>query len=1119
MNVYLKRLLISYLTLYFVFSPYIPILYAADPVDFSAPSAEGRALAEQMLGEGLGTIQNGSIKSNGIENKELDKPANQTLIEEIKKEIGKVKDDLSNDIFNVKVKDHYSDLETKTGTANNISEYQHLAGADAFQMINQDIKGIRVDGSIDRKSDIQEFKDGYYRAATRFNGAEFMENCEKESGNEYITEKKIVIREHECEKWQENRSVYYANKHWQIEPVFDVNPAIYTNTFLWSEWNDPEECLPLVGDPEALFENGCVMVSYRISERSALNSFTLADPAESHGTFSFAYSFRYENTKEGINANESGNITTNIYNIVNQTVDVCQEQREECRNVCDDDYLDCRDTCDVAIEPCRDTCDTNSFPCLTGCDDAESNCLANCGLPITVQNCENAYKQALVDAEAWYNSCTSDPDFIFRGHCLELYEDIKINKKNDYDSCLAGIDGLSKWLCSHCSKERMSCDNECYEALADCQDDCSKIDNICKDDCLSTRQTCYTECDNAPCKPEETEGLQGTLYESGNIVITLSCTQNCGDYDPETDCDDCSDICTMQMYDKINNKYTASTEIKYKPFRITEIVTYDDPPPESCEYVMTMKCLSYPESGSLDFEYNGKTIQLKEDNCWIQRGSNPYVGIPVLDEDDPDNMVDTIDDQIVDPGDDNNRYKNLCERTQEMWSCPDQASNYDINECVPYENDDTCILKKISGTHYYYECTDIYETVTGVQGTTTYNCGENFSVRCVGEECADVETESSGKDLGDAVEEITTMSSISYAADPIDDSGDLEVFKGKEYTCKDWKLALAPNCCDKHLASAGISWIEFAILTKQAWDISKKLDAVEKLKNMKAVTVTKEAWVNATTCVKDAMAKAWSTVTKPITSAYAEATGKTVVTAEVSALESGAADPGAITAAAETICQKFYEYSYKFISQTMGEGVANNIFTVSSGEAGNKYTLNSAEQTLGNFTTPELASSFMNALQIIWYIYVIYTVYRLLIMIFCHCEKSEITLSFNRQGKMCYKTKSQKKKRMYTTIYKKQYWCCFNSLLSRLISEQAYDQLGIDKKTAKCRGLTEEELERIDFEKMDFTEWYVAFNATVINRLNTSSVDAAYFDGTGGDKAELDAKLIQQKLDEMTNGI
>ncbi|MFE8035025.1 conjugal transfer protein TraN, partial [Thiohalocapsa marina] len=59
-------------------------------------------------------------------------------------------------------------------------------------------------------------------------------------------------------------------------------------------------------------------------------------------------------------------------------------------------------------------------------------------------------------------------------------------------------------------------------------------------------------------------------------------------------------------------------------------------------------------------------------------------------------------------------------------------------------------------------------------------------------------------------------------------------------------------------------------------------------------------------------------------------------------------------------------------------------------------------------------------------------------------------------------------------IQKQKAFCCYNSPLARIINEQAYPQLGRSWGEAKqpdCRGLSLQEMERLDWSQIDLSEW------------------------------------------------
>lgn len=60
-------------------------------------------------------------------------------------------------------------------------------------------------------------------------------------------------------------------------------------------------------------------------------------------------------------------------------------------------------------------------------------------------------------------------------------------------------------------------------------------------------------------------------------------------------------------------------------------------------------------------------------------------------------------------------------------------------------------------------------------------------------------------------------------------------------------------------------------------------------------------------------------------------------------------------------------------------------------------------------------------------------------------------------------------------VQRKKTYCCFGSALARIIGEQGRQQLGIGwgtPKSPECRGFTPEEFQKLDFDKIDFSEWF-----------------------------------------------
>jgi len=79
-------------------------------------------------------------------------------------------------------------------------------------------------------------------------------------------------------------------------------------------------------------------------------------------------------------------------------------------------------------------------------------------------------------------------------------------------------------------------------------------------------------------------------------------------------------------------------------------------------------------------------------------------------------------------------------------------------------------------------------------------------------------------------------------------------------------------------------------------------------------------------------------------------------------------------------------------------------------------------------------------------------------------------------------------------LQRKKTFCCFSSPLARIIQEQGRRQLGIswgDPKHPNCRGFTPEEFQRIDFSKIDFSEWInYEVQQNIVPRINTNLQNA-----------------------------
>ena len=89
------------------------------------------------------------------------------------------------------------------------------------------------------------------------------------------------------------------------------------------------------------------------------------------------------------------------------------------------------------------------------------------------------------------------------------------------------------------------------------------------------------------------------------------------------------------------------------------------------------------------------------------------------------------------------------------------------------------------------------------------------------------------------------------------------------------------------------------------------------------------------------------------------------------------------------------------------------------------------------------------------------------------CSKDEEILSEKRQKNLCLYVGKERKKTAGVTTLIKHHYCCFSNMLEKVVQVQARKQLGLNFGSGgspNCRGLTLDELSRVDFSKMDFFE-------------------------------------------------
>ena len=94
-----------------------------------------------------------------------------------------------------------------------------------------------------------------------------------------------------------------------------------------------------------------------------------------------------------------------------------------------------------------------------------------------------------------------------------------------------------------------------------------------------------------------------------------------------------------------------------------------------------------------------------------------------------------------------------------------------------------------------------------------------------------------------------------------------------------------------------------------------------------------------------------------------------------------------------------------------------------------------------------------------------------------------------RRKKLCVYVGKQNKGKLKTVVKHK--FCCFGNMLDKVVQVEGRKQLGINFGTGanpNCRGLTLEEIQRIDFDKLDFTEFIEDFKSKFFGKYKEPSI-------------------------------
>lgn len=389
------------------------------------------------------------------------------------------------------------------------------------------------------------------------------------------------------------------------------------------------------------------------------------------------------------------------------------------------------------------------------------------------------------------------------------------------------------------------------------------------------------------------------------------------------------------------------------------------------------------------------------------------------------------------------------------------------NQCQVYMDDSSC--REVSR-----ECTEgWFEEKTGrcMADTVTYECAETRVVRieteettntcsgmipCIGGDCDFGETESNGRFVEAAVAGsiLDNIQSDSSCSDPTDPTT-CRIFEG-EYKYCSWEVTgLGTDCCE---SPAGLDILAYVSFSRQMMKLGQMTDSGAFGSAAQGTYKTVSEPINsAGKAIADWSKEAYS---KSMNSLFgSETVGENGVTA--------AAEIG--PAALEQLLNQLKQQVYGFVKDMLPEQLGNMLFQGGAAVGG--------EAAAGDLA---LNSNITNFMSNVMAAYAAYQMMKLALTLLTACDDVEMDMGVKLAQRMCFEVErpycSMRVPLVGVCIQRRQDYCCYSSILSRIIMKESYNQLGInpvpvsrpgndEERSQSCMGLTADQLAQVDFAK------------------------------------------------------
>jgi len=426
---------------------------------------------------------------------------------------------------------------------------------------------------------------------------------------------------------------------------------------------------------------------------------------------------------------------------------------------------------------------------------------------------------------------------------------------------------------------------------------------------------------------------------------------------------------------------------------------------------------------------------------------------------------------------------------QGVRRCPTNEGG-NLESCQQYEENPSCgfisqsCVEGASGEKgECYAYSEIWDCGYDVTYPTVINTGQTIDcpggARCMGSECFDNSNVKSG-DFAYAVAMLQVAQFAEHDLDcggdgtDIETANDCKVFKGEAMECKK-ALGGYVDCCE---APESVSIFDYVNLTMNTLKMTSSIEALSRGQYAAGSGYWAASKSAITSGASELIKGEWGSIVDSATGAFQDTFASGVQNGIVSEIQ-------------KWLMQKAYDAMVEMGASS----AANAVFATNA---------NGAVTGLSN-----AAGAVVN---IIGWVYMVYVIVDLLINIIWECEEKEFELGAKKETRQCHFVGSYcASKALGSCVEKRETYCCFGSVVGRIIQESARDQLGLgwgEVETPSCDGITPAQMSQMDWNQVDLSEWIGMLSmADRLPTMNTVSMDHLTGEGSRLGISESDTRL------------